>query len=484
MSNVYRTFKQTVDRYGMLPPGKRVLLAYSGGSDSSALLGLLLTLRKERMIEIYLGHFNHQLRAAAADDERFVREAAGRFRLPLEVGRGDVKEFARRHRLNLEEASRRLRYDFLKSAAGRIGNCRIATAHTLTDQTETVFMRIMRGSGPLGLSGIFPCMEGGIIRPLLSLTRNDIQAYLEENGMTFRVDDSNADRRYLRNRIRLDLLPLLREKYDARIESHVDRLTSILREEERFMEKLTHEKAREILVQIDGMWTLDLSRMKNLDTALRRRVAREFFRRIKGDLRRVSLEDVETILNLKEGRAFDFKSGITLEREHGIVRRVLPRPDLPAYALIWEGDEDLEIEPLGLRFHRRCSDKTPGPEDFDDRNSVWLDAGKLSFPLRVRSPLEGDRYRPLGAPGRRNLKDVMREKRIPRALRDRLPVFVCGGDIVWIPGLPVGDVFKIDGKTREVVGIEMTVSASDGPPMVKDTVLSRWKRPEEPRADD
>jgi len=458
MENVYRIFKQTVDKFEMLCPGDRVMLAYSGGTDSSALLGLLLKLRKERPLEICLAHFNHHLRAAAAEEENFVREVARRYKLPLDVGGENVKRFALDHRMNLEEAGRQLRYDFLKSAALRTGSRRIATAHTLTDQTETVLMRLMRGSGPRGLCGIYPLVEGGIIRPLLSLTREDIRVFLKACEMPFRVDESNADRRYLRNRIRLELLPLLREKYDARIESHIDSLTTILRDEETFMDQVAHDKSVGILTRIDGAWNLGISRLEILDVALQRRVVREFLCRIKGDLRGVSLEDVDRILSLREGGAFTFKTGITLERKKGIARRAAPLQENSEYTLFWGGEDALEIESLGMSFVSRIFREIPNPKDYDDLKRAWLDSKKISFPLQVRSRRDGDRYLPLGAPGRRKLKEVMREKGIPLALRNRLPLFISGGEIVWAPGLPVGEAFKIDEETREVVSIEMTDS--------------------------
>lgn len=458
MKDVYRTFKHTVDRHGMLRPGDRVLVAYSGGVDSSALLGLLLDLRKERPFEIVVGHFNHQLRAAAVADEEFVAEVARRNSLPLEVGREDVRRFARDRRMNLEEAARQLRYDFLNSAARRIGCRRIATGHTLSDQTETVLMRLMRGSGLRGLCGIYPLVEGGIIRPLLSLKREDILKFLEDSGTAYRLDESNSDRRFLRNRIRIELLPLIREKYEAGIESHIDRLTSILREEEAFMEQVVREKSAEMLVRSDGIWTLSHSRVKNLDIALQRRLVREFLRRIKGNLRRVSLEDVERVLRMREGDVFTFKEGISLERENDIIRRAARVENRSGYSLIWRGEDTLEIESPDLRFVSRTLSRKPGPEDYDDRKRVWLDSGKASFPLQVRSRRPGDRYRPLGAPGGRKIKEVMREKGIPREIRTRLPIFVSRGEIIWSPGLPVGEAFKVDEDTREVICIELISS--------------------------
>lgn len=405
-----------------------------------------------------MGHFNHQLRAAAVEDEKFAAEIARRYKLPLEVGRGDVRRFARDRRMNLEETARQLRYDFLNSAAQRTGCRRIATGHTLSDQTETVLMRLMRGSGLRGLCGIYPLVEGGIIRPLLSLKRVDILNFLGECGMAYRLDESNSDQRFLRNRIRLELLPLIREKYEPGIESQIHRLTSILREEEAFMEQRVREKSAETLVRLEGSWALSLSRVKNLDIALQRRLVREFLRRIKGDLRRVSLEDVERILKMRDGDVFAFKEGISLERENGIIRRAARVEERSGYSLIWRGEDMLEIESPDLRFISRTLRKKPGPKDYDDRKRVWLDSGKASFPLQVRSRRDGDRYRPLGAPGSRKIKEVMREKGIPRAIRARLPLFVSQGEIVWSPGLPVGEAFKVDEDTCEVICIELISS--------------------------
>ena len=179
--------KKTIRDHGLFLEEDKILIAYSGGVDSTALLHLLLELQKEWPVELFLGHFNHTLRQSAEEDERFVREAARKLSLPLFVGRGNVRARAKAMKQNIEETGRQLRYEFLSQKAEEIGGAKIATGHTLTDQAETLLMRLMRGSGLRGLAGIYPVVDGKLVRPLLEVERKDIEAYLKKKKIVFRM---------------------------------------------------------------------------------------------------------------------------------------------------------------------------------------------------------------------------------------------------------------------------------------------------------
>ncbi len=203
--------RKTIERHGLAGTGDKILIACSGGADSTALLEVLLRLRDALSLRLALAHFNHLLRRTAGDDEEFAAEQARRHGLPFYLGREDIRAYAAEAGLNLEEAGRERRYEFLRTAAARVGANRIATGHTMTDQAETVILRILRGTGPTGLGGISPSVDGLIIRPLLDVEREEIEAFLRAEGIRWREDESNRDRRFLRNRVRLDLIPLFKE---------------------------------------------------------------------------------------------------------------------------------------------------------------------------------------------------------------------------------------------------------------------------------
>jgi tRNA(Ile)-lysidine synthase len=453
---LFNKFKSTIAKYHLLQEGDKILVACSGGADSMALLSLFLELKKELHLELIVAHFNHQLRANASEDEQFVRETADRSDLALISRSRDVRAYARRRGLNLEEAARKLRYDFLKSAAAETGAAKIATGHTLTDQAETLLMRLFRGSGLQGLAGIAPCVDGVIIRPLIEIERPEIDAYLRKNRLTFCVDESNFDRRFLRNRIRLDLLPLLQKKFDPGIVPHLGRLAEIAREEDGIMEVIAQDLGQTAILRKAGLPYLDARSLSNLPRALARRLVRRFILELKGDLRSISFADVEALLGLGENKEWHFGTEFLLRREKGFIylkeKTLTPR----AFSLSWDGKKPLRLESSGFTIQgKKLSRAKAIPCDFDDNRRAFFDFSRLDFPLLVRSRKDGDRYRPLGAPGRKKLKEVMRAKGIPLSERKARPVFVSGRQIIWVPGCPAAEPFKVKKSTKFIYLIEI-----------------------------
>jgi len=457
---VFAAFKRAALTGPLIVPGDRVLAAVSGGPDSVALAALLLELRDEMPLEVRLAHFNHRLRDEAGEDERFVRDLARRWVLPLEVGSADVRAVARRKKLNLEEAGRDLRYRFLRQAAEAGGATKIATGHTMTDQAETVLMRLMRGTGLSGLAGIAPLVDSPpcpVVRPLLTVAGPDLRAWLSVRDIPFREDASNLDLRFLRNRIRAGLLPELARDYEPRIVAHLARLAGIVREDDELLHGFVRELADEFILRRGRDVSLDLRTLPLLLPALARRVAREFVREIAGSLRDVSFDDVESLLALGEGKELALRKGIVLRREAGRVG--LRKRTSPAgmYEVLWDGRDDLPLDIPGLTLKGavRLANARRRSYKCDDKTCANLDAAALVFPLTVRSRRPGDLYRPLGAPGRKKLKEILRAKGIPAAGRDRLPVILSRGEIVWVPGLPVAERCRVTERTRSILSIRI-----------------------------
>ena len=452
----FRTFKRTVERYGLVRAGDKVLVACSGGPDSVALVNLLLELRQDVPHEVAVGHFNHRLRPAAASDEAFVRRLARENGLPFFSSRRDVRAYALRFGLNLEEAARTLRYEFLGRTAVRMGATRIATGHTMTDQAETLIMRLMRGTGLTGLGGILSVADGVLIRPLLGLEREEIEAYLTEKRLACRRDETNEDLRFLRNRIRLELLPVLRAKFEPRLVQHLGRLAILYQDEERVMERVTTDAAAGLVGRREERLELNAEKLRALERGLARRVVRFFLRETQGDLRGLTFDDVEDVLNLGEGREKTIRKGLVIRREAGRLfaktEEAGTRPR--AFAFTWDGTGVLEIPEAGVKVH--VQKLRPGTRlFFDDRKRAYVDAKTVAWPLEVRSRRPGDVFRPLGAPGRGKLNEMFRAKRIPQEARDRRPIFLSAGKIVWVPGLPVSHVHRVTALTKSIIALEL-----------------------------
>lgn len=452
--------EETIQKNGLLVPGDKVLIAYSGGPDSTALMLALLDLRQEWDLDLTLAHFNHRLRRSADEDERFVRQAAENHSLPLVVGSEDVRLFAAEYRLNVEEAGRRLRYRFLRESARAGGKTKIATGHTLNDQAETFFMRLLRGSGLQGLSGIYPLVDGLIVRPLLRVECKDVEAYLRTKKAAFVTDSSNADRRFLRNRIRHELVPFFQKEFDPSILSRIGKITSILQEDEAVLNRIAKTEAGKAIQKRDGLLCLDWKFLSSLPLGMARRVAREYVFALRGDLRRITYDDIEALLGLEKDKECQLKKDLLLRREKNWIFNKSHSPaEKPDFELLWSGESPLAIPSLNkhLKGHKLIS----APENLscDNRKKALLDWNSLRFPLTVRTRREGDRYFPFGAPGSKKLKEIMRAKNIPTHQRERMPVVLSAGKIVWVTGLPVSDLFKVTPQTEDV----FVISVENGP---------------------
>ena len=452
--------KETIQKHNLFSREEKILIAYSGGIDSTALLHLLRELQEEWPIRLALGHFNHKLRQNAENEEFFVRNTAKKLDLPLYVSAEDVRAYAVEHKLNIEEAGRKLRYGFLKDTANNFGFSKIATGHNQNDQAETFFMRLFRGSGLSGLSGIYPVVDDLIIRPLLSIKREEITTYLGSIKAEFQADESNLDKRFLRNKIRSELIPYILKEFDPHLISRIGKVSSLFQEDELVLQELVEKESRKAVQRIEGQISLDLKELATLPVGLARRMVREFIAEIKGDLRKISFEDIESVLDLAEGKKYPLTKDCLVRREEN--RIFCPSADLKtlSYELLWAGKNSLEIKELDMSFSGMEMSRVPEDRKFDNYKGVYLDLGKLRFPLTVRSRREGDRYQPIGSPGRKKLKEIMRAKKIPLHERNKHPVFLSAGEIIWAYGLPVAEKFKTGPETKGIFYISLELKSS------------------------
>ncbi len=453
---IFEKFKDTVRKYDLFTEGNTILIAFSGGVDSTGLLNLLLELQGEWPVDLFLGHFNHKIRSSSDSDEAFVRKIAKEKSVKLYVGFEDVPAYAKANKLNLEEAGRILRYQFFLKTAEQIGNALVATGHTMTDQAETFLMRLFRGSGMRGLSGIPPYRHDKIIRPLLFIEREEIESYLRERGEAYCLDESNQDPGFLRNRVRNELLPYLRENFEPNIVQRISQMTSLIRDEDLLLDGLTEDVSKGVYTHRKGHLALDAMSLSRLSRAFQRRLVRNFLSKIKKNLRNISYDDVETILGLSEGKEIHLPADLILKRERGLIGRQEGAPIKPTYEIWWDGHADIAIPELQLTFKgERRRRPSEFPLCFDDHVSACLDWDKVQFPLKIRNRIEGDRYHPLGAPGRKKIKEIMRSKGIPPTARNDHPVFLSGDDIVWVWGLPVSERHKVTESSREIFVISL-----------------------------
>ncbi|MCG8553522.1 MAG: tRNA lysidine(34) synthetase TilS [Desulfobacterales bacterium] len=316
----------TIREYDMVAPGQNVLIGVSGGPDSMALAQVLTGLKKVLDIRIGLAHLNHMLRGShALADEAFVREFAREHNLYLAVEKKNVAELAKQQRLCIEEAGRNTRYDFFNRVAREKGFQRIALGHHRDDNVEQVLMNLVRGTGPLGLRGIPPVRQKKFIRPLIRMPRTDILVFLDEINQDYRIDESNEDTSYLRNRIRHRLIPFLEKEFNPDIKAGIERLSGIVGQEDAFLDRMART-ALDDAVTGRGKQEIELSIpvINKLDRALGARVIRAALLSIKQNLRRISHTHIKEILHFagkkgESGKSLDLPGQIRIYRQKDLL---------------------------------------------------------------------------------------------------------------------------------------------------------------------
>lgn len=440
-------------RYRMFQPGDLVVCAVSGGPDSVAMLHALHTRASEFGISLHIAHINHGLRGEQSNiDEVFTGKLAQQFGIPITTTRVDVPRIMRETGMGEEEAAREVRYKFLQETYTNLGASKIAVAHTADDRAESVLLNIIRGAGTTGLGSIRP-VRGNVVRPLIETTRNDVMAYIEEHGLPFRIDETNTDIRYARNRVRHELIPLLKEHYNPRVIDSLTRLADITLAEDDLLGEQTQSTTRSLLMG----GALDAGLIAQLSIAVRRRVIRAEIERHKGNLIDVSLEQVDRVIAALES-GLDFT--ITLPSGRLVARRsscdFAIRPLEPVRApvsfermLIIPGTT--EIPEWGLLIRAEIVGRAEPAKLPPTR--VIIDPGILAGPLRVRNILPGDRITPFGMAGTKKLQDVFVDKKIHRRERARAVVVTDSEKILWVVGVLASESTRIAGPIRNAIAL-------------------------------
>ncbi|MDD2582659.1 MAG: tRNA lysidine(34) synthetase TilS [Desulfuromonadaceae bacterium] len=436
--------ERTVRQQRLFRPGDTLVVALSGGADSSALLDLLSRL-PDYNLRLIVAHLNHCLRGAESDaDAEFCRMAASHYCIPFEVRRVDVTGMAADGGLNLEDAGRRARIQFLGEVRSRYDAAAVVLGHHADDQAETVLMRLLRGSGMTGLSGMTFRNAYGFVRPLLEISRPEIEQYLVGLGLNWREDASNSDTMYLRNRVRHQLLPLL-EEYNPAIRSCLASTASILSGDEELLAELAEQAFTEACRTVDGAVVCSVAQIRTLNIALRRRVLRHGFKQLAGSLDGVSQRHIDAICDLidseRPNSRLALPQAVTAVREYD--RIVLKRTD---GADPETGFELLITEPgfYNLPSGGTITVDSTGTASFStDSCSVCLDPARIPFPWQVRTFRFGDRMVPFGMSGRKKVKDIFIDRKIPYSERRCIPLLFCGDDLIWIAGVCASELSRI-----------------------------------------
>lgn len=454
--------KDTIRKHRMLSPGERVVVAVSGGPDSVCLLSVLQALAKDLDLALHIAHLDHRFRGEeSAAEAAFVERLARVLGLPATIESRDVPAYCAARGLSAQAAAREVRYAFLNEVAANVGAGRIAVGHTMNDQAETFLLRLVRGAGMAGLSAI-PPVRGNIIRPLLGVTRDEVLAYLREQGQDFVTDPSNLKPLYARNRIRQEVLPVL-ERFNPRIVEALAAEASLLRDEDEVLSETVTERLPSVLRRDEGSVHIDRKAFNGLPPALRRRVLRMALLLLagegEGDLSSVQTDEALAFMqNARTGRAMELPGGRVLSREYdALVLRAREQEQAFCVALTVPGTtavpgRSLTVE-ASVRGHPTAA------EGENDENNLWqavFDYDKMKSPLYLRSRQTGDRFRPAGmGGGSKKLQDYFVDEKIRRAKRASIPLLATEKDVVWVVGMRTDGRFLPGPDTQQVLVVRV-----------------------------
>lgn len=457
MDKLEKKVEENLKRYNMLERGDSVLVCVSGGPDSVALFYILKALLPLYQLTLGIFHLNHLLRGEEAEkDARFVEELAKENQVPAFIHSYDVSAFASERKLSFEEAGRIIRYKFAREVAKREGFSKIAVGHQADDQVETFLLRLLRGTSLSGLKGI-PPVRREIIRPLINIYGEEIEAYLKRKEIPFCKDSTNVDGSNLRSKVRYYLLPYFKA-YNPHFREATLKLMAQIKSEEEYVEKKAEEEVKERLkkfeggVRVKGPFNFPPPFLKRMIAVILR-----FDEEVSHKISRKHIEVLsEGVLSKKESFILTLPKGYFALKEGDDLLIVLPETlkgkerkplllNLPGEVSLWDLGWKIRASQVG-----RDEVKLPPPG-----NIAYLDASKLQFPLKIRTWMPGDRFTPLGMDKSKKLQDFFVDEKVPRSVRKRVPIVESAGEIVWVVGYRISNKFKLEEETENVVVLEV-----------------------------
>jgi tRNA(Ile)-lysidine synthase len=449
--------ERTIRRHAMLAGGETVLVAVSGGADSVALLHLLLELAPAWRLRLHVLHVDHQLRAESAADAGFVTALCERLDVPAEVAMVAVDRQG-----SLEASARAARYAALEACAERVGADRIAIGHTADDQAETVLMRLVQGAGVRGMAGI-PPVRGRIIRPLLEVRRSALERELRRAGLAWLDDATNRGPKFLRNRIRHELLPLLADSYNPDVAASLARLASVARETVTALDRAAAAELDRLAAWSDSAVTVRLDVLRALPRPIAAEALRQAAARLgsRAPLRAWAHRGLARVLAVPASRRPFRLGGVTVEVSGPRARlATAPLTALVERPVVVPGRTELVEIGQALEARLVGADAYAIPRE---TSRVAFDADELPTPLVVRARRRGERFVAFGGSERR-LKSLLIEAKVPRWDRARVPVVEAGGTIVWVGHLRRGAAGRVTARTRRVLELALVpLAQSDRP---------------------
>lgn len=440
-----------IQKHTLIPQNSTLIVAVSGGADSICMLHILHALQEKLSFRIHIAHVNHGLRANADTDANFVKKQAQALNCPITLTSIDVRNYASRQKMSIEEAARDARRTFLQDVAHQEGASRIALGHTQNDQAETLLFRFIRGTSLTGIAGIRPIYDGLWIHPLLNISRHQVEDYVTQNNLRFCHDETNDDLQFARNKIRHKLVPYLKDHFNPQIEPALNRFSELAQEDEALLEKLSSDAfEKATLYKANRKIILDVMRIFGYHISLRRRLLKKALFELGISQNTVTFDTIERLTQCLEQSQKNIQISADISAHHSNGLLVLSVPTPPFQVRICQSGKNPIPTQNACVIAQKLEATNTRVGTPNDHYTVFFDADQLPSSLYVRAVQPGDRIQPFGLHGSQKVSKLLVDRKIPRFLRDEVPVLVGNNQILWVLGLRRSGIAPITPNTKNI----------------------------------
>ena len=455
---IFEKVLSTINKYELIKKGDKIVVGLSGGPDSVCLLHILSRMKDEWDLEIYAAHLNHQIRGIEAQKDAFyISKLCEEMGITFFIKSINVPEYCERNGVSIEEGARQLRYEMFSEIKDKTKANKIAIGHNLNDQAETILMRIMRGTGLQGLKGIDYIRDGVIIRPILDIERKDIEEYCKHYKLNPRIDQSNLESIYTRNKIRLDLIPYMKDNFNSNVIESIVRMGNSLRSDNDYLENEALIKFKDISKINSDSVELKINSYTNLHSAIKVRVLRNAIKQILGDTNFIDQRHIDDIIELEDESKIDkvinLPRGIFVYRKKDsiiITNKEIVIEDLEfCYNIPSNGF--IKIREIGVVIETQVMSIDKYKRSKSDKSCKWFDFNKIEGGIVARNRRTGDKIKLSG--GSKKIKDLFIDIKIPKEDRSKVPIIADSQGILSVGNIRNSENYKIDSQTKEVLKV-------------------------------
>ncbi len=463
IEDIKERFLKYIEDNSLINKDDGIVIGLSGGPDSVCLLHLLCSIREELNLKLAAAHINHMIRGEEADgDEEYSRQLCEKFDVDFFALRKDVEGYAKEKGMSSETAGRKVRYDFFNEVLKKKGYSKIATAHNANDQAETILLRIMRGTGLDGLAGIPVKRENKYIRPILFMKREEVEEYCKKNNLEPRIDATNLEKLYSRNKVRLDIIPYMKENFNKDVVEAINRMALLLQDDNKFIVEEVNKVYKEYCIEKTDKVIIQ-KEVFNKNSAIIGRIIRKSIKKVNGNQYDVELKHIKEIENIQKvstNKTVDLPYGIFAENVYGDIHIKLKKfiKSNKYDELVYEKEliDEETIEFNGYTFSFKVLNNMENIQ-FTKNNCIkYFNYDKINGNIIIRQRKNGDKMNPFGMKGNKKLKDIFIDMKVPKEERELIPVIQFGDDIAWLVSLKLSNKFRVTNDTRKILKIEFS----------------------------